>query len=246
MSFDRFRYEIQLMGKKVLLTPILVMVGFALFAVLLHYLKVLPQRFLLAGIEMILPIAVGVMVGNVALQDPALELQLTMPHQYDRTAIQRLLLILGWTACIAFLSSLFLSLLDLAYMPDLLKTWSPLAAFLLMQLAWLAPLLWCAGVGLCIALVTRSWTGSAALLGGIWIVEIIFKDYIALTPWLRPLLLFPTTLLLFSVPGISQADFTLYWLNTRFEVLATGLVLLPLGWLLLHNTEGLLKGANAE
>jgi hypothetical protein len=246
MSFARFRYETQLMGKKVILTPILVMVGFALFSLLLSYLKVSPGRFLLAGIEMILPIAVGVVVGNVALQDPALELQLTMPRQYDRTAIQRLLLILGWTTCIALLSSLVLSLLNLAYMPAILKTWVPLAAFLTMQLAWLAPLFWCAGIGLCIALLTGSWTGSSAMLGGIWLVEIIFKDYIVLTPWLRPLLLFPTTLLLFPIPGISQADFDRYWLNTRFEVLATGLVLLLIGWLLLRNTEGLLKGASAE
>ncbi len=246
MSFDRFRYELQLMGKKVILTPILVMVGFALFSLLLKYLKVSPERFLLGGIEMILPIAVGVVVGNVAIQDPALELQLTMPRKYDRTAIQRLLLIIGWTTCIALLSSLILSLLGLAYMPTILKTWSPLASFLTMQLAWLAPLLWCAGIGLCIALLTRSWTGSAAILGGIWIAEIIFKDYIALTSWLRPLLLFPTTLVIFSVPGISQADFNMYWLDTRFEVLATGLILVPLGWLLLRNTEGLLRGVNAE
>ena len=115
-----------------------------------------------------------------------------------------------------------------------------------MQLAWLAPLLWCAGLGLCIALLTQSWTGSAAMLGGIWIAEIIFKDYITLTSWLRPISLFPTTLLLFTAPGISQANFNMYWLNTRVEVLATGLILLPLGWFLLRNSERLLKGANGE
>ena len=246
MSFDRFHYELQLMGKKVILTPILVMVGFALFSLLLKYLKVAPERFLLAGIEMILPIAIGVVVGNVAIQDPALELQLTMPCHYDQTALQRLLLIIGWTVCIAVVDSLILSLLGLAYIPDVLKTWSPFASFFTLQLAWLAPLLWCASVSLCSALLTRSWTSSAAMLGGIWIAEIIFKDYIALTSWLRPVLLFPTTLLIFTIPGISQADFNMYWLDTRFEVLATGLILLPLGWLLLCNSEGLLRGANAE
>ena len=246
MSFDRFRYELQLMGKKVIITPLLVIVGFALFSFLLNYLRVLPERFLLAGSEMILPIAVGVVVGNVAIQDPALELHLTMPRHYDRTAMQRLLLIIGWTTCVALLSSFVLSVLGFAFMPDILKTWSPFVSFFTMQLAWLAPVLWCAGIGLCITLLTRSWTSSAALLGGIWLAEIIFKDYIALTPWLRPILLFPTTLLLFTTPGISQADFTLYWLDTRLEVLATGLLLLPLGWLLLRNTEGLLRGVNAE
>lgn len=49
MFFDRFRYELQLMGKRVILTPLLVMVGFALFAGLLHYLKVEPARILSAS-----------------------------------------------------------------------------------------------------------------------------------------------------------------------------------------------------
>jgi glucose uptake protein GlcU len=83
------------------------------------------HAFPVGGIEMILPIAVGIIVGNVALQDPALELQLTMPRHYDRTAIQRLFLIIGWTGCIALCANLCLSLLGLAYMPDILISWSP-------------------------------------------------------------------------------------------------------------------------
>jgi len=55
MNFERFRYELQLMGKRVILTPIVVMVCFALFAELLRYLHVIPARFLSAGLEMILP-----------------------------------------------------------------------------------------------------------------------------------------------------------------------------------------------
>jgi hypothetical protein len=46
MSFDRLRYELRLMGKKVLLPPFLVMLCFAAFALLLHFLKVVPSRFL--------------------------------------------------------------------------------------------------------------------------------------------------------------------------------------------------------
>src|SRR3954449_9971786 len=51
MNFERFRYELQLMGKRVILTPIVVMVCFALFAELLRYLHVIPARFLSAGLE---------------------------------------------------------------------------------------------------------------------------------------------------------------------------------------------------
>lgn len=63
-AFDRLRYEVQLLGGKVLFTPILVVGGFALLALLLHYLNIAPERFLLGGIEMILPLAAGVVVGN--------------------------------------------------------------------------------------------------------------------------------------------------------------------------------------
>jgi hypothetical protein len=36
------------------------------------------------------------------------------------------------------------------------------------------------------------------------------------------------------------------WFTNRFEVLATGAALVIIGWLLLHNTEGLLKGTSEE
>ncbi len=37
MFLDRFRYEIQLLGKRVILTPMLIMVGFAFLAFLLSW-----------------------------------------------------------------------------------------------------------------------------------------------------------------------------------------------------------------
>jgi len=97
-------------------------------------------------------------------------------------------------------------------------------------------MLWYVAVGLCLALLIRSRSASGALLGGIWIAEVLFKDFFAATDWLHPLFLFPTTL----KPEIN------FWLTNRFELIITALVLLPLGWLLLHNTEGLLKRASEE
>jgi len=91
MNVDRLRYELQLMGKRVILTPILVMLGFAAFAGLLAYLHVMPARFLSGGLEMILPLSAGVIVTTVISHDPAVELQLTMPRKYDVTGIRRLL-----------------------------------------------------------------------------------------------------------------------------------------------------------
>jgi hypothetical protein len=224
------------MGKRVILTPILVMIGFALFAGLLHYLKVDPTRTLSASLEMILPLAAGVVVATIVSHDPAIELQLTLPRKYHRTAMVRLGLIVAWTACIALLSSAVLVVLNLAYVPFQLQSWSALLSFLTNQLTWLAPLLWFVGLGLCLAMLLRSRSASSAILSGIWVGEILFKDFFIDTDWLRPAFLFPTTL----TPAID------FWLTNRFEVLGTALVLLLLGWLLLRNPEGLLKGSSEE
>ena len=244
MSLDRLRYEMQLMGKRVILTPVLVMLSFALFAVLLHYLKVEPARFLSGGLEMILPIATGAVVGTIVMHDPALELQLTMPRLYDRTSTLRLVLIVGWAVLIALLASTIISAINQVYMFQPPHSWSELVQFLVQQLAWFATLLWCVGLGFCFSLLFRSPSAAGALLGGIWIAEIIFKDYIFLSDWLRPFSLFPTTLV-YPATVVPQQYINI-WFTNRIEVLGTGLVLILIGWLLLHNTEGLLKGLSEE
>ncbi len=237
MNLDRLQYEIKLMGKRVILTPILVMVGFTLFALLLHYLKVFPARFLSAGLEMILPLAAGVIVATITSQDPAIELQLTVPKKYHRTAMGRLILIALWSAIVALLASSLITAIKLAFVPTQLLSWSAPTQFLTNQLTWFSPLLWFVGMGLCLGLLTRSRNASGALLSGIWLVEIVFKDFFASTNWLQPLFLFPTTL----KPALD------FWLANRLEVLIMALLLLPIGWLLLRsNPEGLLKGSSEE
>src|SRR5437764_12628706 len=65
MFLERLYYEVKLMGKRIILTPVLVMVGFALLAGLLHFLKVAPARALSAGLEMILPLMAGVVTAAI-------------------------------------------------------------------------------------------------------------------------------------------------------------------------------------
>jgi hypothetical protein len=91
-------------------------------------------------------------------------------------------------------------------------------------------------LGFCLALLIRSRSASAALLGGVWIVEAIFYGYFALIGWLKPIFLFPTTL----APAID------FWLPNRLSLLGIALALLVLGWLLLYNTEALLQGVSGE
>lgn len=244
MFSDRFWYELKLMGKKVTMTPILVMVGFAALAILFHYLNVDPSRTLSAALEMILPLLAGVVISAVTSQDQAIELQLTVPRKYHLTVMRRLATILGWTAIVTLISSVIIVLLNLGFIPQDTPAWTNPLPFLVGQLTWIATLLWYVAAGLVLGLLTRSRAASAALLCGTWIVEIIFKDLFLASAWLKPVFLFPTTLYALAGP-LPQATFN-FWLDNRFEVLATGLVLLPIGWLLLRSPERLLKGSGEE
>jgi hypothetical protein len=241
---ERFRYEIKLLGKRSLVTPILVMLGFALLAELLYHLHTNPERTLSASLEMVLPLATGTLIATITSQDPAIELQLTLPKKYALTALGRLAIIVGWTICIAILSSISLFVVKLTYIPQPSSSPSTLILFLIAQLTWLAPLLWFSSVGLCLALVLRSRSASSALLGGIWIAEIIFKDYIAATNWLHAVFLFPTTLL--PLVGFIPQDLFHLWLTNRLELIGTALLLVLIGWLLLRNPEGLLRTSSEE
>lgn len=239
MLLDRLQYELQLMGKRVILTPILIMLGFALLTELLHFMHtdvVVISRLLAASLEMMLPLAAGVIAATITSQDPAIELQLTMPKKYHITAFQRLAIIVSWTTCIAFLSICMIYALGLPRIPLQLQSWSAPLQFIADQFTWIAPLLWFVALGLCLAMLIRSRSASSALLGGIWLLETIAGALFASTTWLQPVFLFPTTL----APTID------FWLISRFEVIGTALLFLLIGWLLLHNPEGLLKGASEE
>lgn len=246
MFFDRLYYEIKLLGKRVLLTPTILLLGFAVLACILQARQVSPARMLLGGIEMMLPIAVGAVIGAAVAQDPALELQLTLIRKYHRTGILRLLCVLVLAIVLALIYSNSLAALHMLYMPLFMQKWSPLAVWVQIQLLWLAPLLWCLSAGFCFALLLQSRTASVALLGGIWIAEIVFKDFIVSNVWMRPLLLFPMTLVDYPATNASQADYTTYFFNTRLDLIAMAAVFFCLGWLLLHSTEHMLKGMTAE
>ena len=248
MSFERFRYELQIVGKWVLLIPLLVMGCFALLAAILTILHVDHLRIaqvLTASLEMILPLVAGLLAATVVSHDAAIELQLTLSSKYRSeakrsayqfTALLRIGLIAGWMACVALFSSVFIYHLKYWRIPAQLSTWHVLPQFLVGQLTWIAPLLWFVAAGFCLALLIRSRSASGAILGGIWIVEAIFYGYFALIAWLKPFFLFPTTL----APGID------FWLPNRLGLLSIALAFLVTGWLLLYNTEALLQGVSGE
>lgn len=239
MSFDRYWYELRIMGKWVIVIPFMIMPGFAFLAVLLTIMQVSHLRIsqvLTASLEMVLPLAVGLLITTIISHDAAIELQLTMPKTYRVSVFVRLSLIIGWTGCIELFSSAFIFHLRFWRVPAQVSTWNVLPQFLIGQLTWAAPLLWFVCVGFCLALLMRSRSASSTLLGGIWIIEAIFYGYFAMVDWLKPVFLFPTTL----APNIT------FWLSNRIELLITALVLILPGWFMLRNSELLLQGTAGE
>lgn len=237
MDRQLLRYELRLLGPKVILPPLLVIVLFGALAVLLHILGVNTSHALMASQEMFLPLAMGAIVAATGLHDPALELQLTMPTSYRRTAMYRFLLVLIWAACVSFLTNTILFSSKLGYQPQQIQSWAVGWQFLVGQLIWLAPLLWFMSVGFCITILTHSISASGAVLGGIWILQALFiKNLLETNAWLQSFVLFPTTLM-------PDAPF---WLTNRLELLAVAIFLIPINWLLLRNSESLLKSVTAE
>lgn len=238
MFLDRFLYEIRLMGRKVVLTPLLVILAIALLAVILYATggKLPAERLLTACLEMLLPLAAGFVIATVAAHDPAIELQLTMPRQYRSTALSRLAFIAGWTACISLISGTLIFLLHVWWGPAQLNTWSSPLQFLVGQLTWLATLLWFTSASLCLGLLIRSRSASNTVIGGIWVLQLLLYTTFLSFNYLQPLFLFPTTI-------APEVDF---WLSNRIAVLTIGIVLLIPAWLLLRQTESLLKGAGEE
>ena len=239
MSQDRIWYELRILGRWMILIPPFIILTFVLLGGILTLMQVGHSRIsqvFTAGLEMVLPLAAGLLTTSIVSYDNAIELQITLPKTYRITVFVRLGLIIVWTSCIALFSSVFVYHLKFWHTPVQVENWKVLQQFLIVQLTWIAPLCWFVGVGFSIALLIRSRSASSALLGGIWMIEAIFYGYFAFIDWLKPLFLFPTTL----APGIS------FWLSNRIELLTTAIVLLLLDWFMLRNLEKLLQGAASE
>jgi hypothetical protein len=217
--------ELRVLGPWLFALPLLAAVGLCTLVGVLHarnvspaYVAVLP----IAILEACLPLAIAILSATVAVRDAALEVQLSLPRPYARTALVRGALLFGWVALLEVGTALALDSLFPA-------VWAGSITHAL--LLWLAPLLWLAGAGWVLALVLRSRTVAMALVGTVWIAQVFFHDIFATQVWGRPWFLFTTTFM---------PDASFWWAN-RVELLATGLVLCYLAWLIIANPERRLR-----
>lgn len=239
MFLDRLRYEVRLLGKLSLVVPCLILLVGALLAGLLRLSQTKTTSLFNACLEMFLPLAAGIFVTTICGHDPAIELQLTLPTLYRRTVLYRLTIIGIWTACVAMIASTSLQGAGLTKMLPIEPSWLPVVQWAVRQLLWFTPLLWFLAIGLFLALLLRSRSASAALLGGIWVAENIMYGLLIGTSWLHPVFLFATTL-------TPVSTLSTFWLANRVELIGTAVVFLLIGWLQLHQTEAFVQKTQGD
>lgn len=231
MAAQLIRYELRRLGWIGLLTPALVaslFCGLALLMTLGGVEKAQVSRILVAGLELGLPLAAGVVAAGIVAEEPAMDLQLALFTRYRTTLLRRLALLVAWTSLFAFAWSVALEI------SGLWSLWMP-EPFLVGQLVWVSPLLWFVAVGTAVALILGGHSVSGALLGGLWTFEILFRDLFLEKDWLRPEFLFATT----YTPDAE------YWLSNRLALISTALVVGLAVWLLSSRTELMAKGSEA-
>jgi hypothetical protein len=223
-------YELRRLGRVGLLLPALTAVPFALFAAFMQLSGSEPpqlSRMLAAYLEAGLPLAAGLAAASVVAEDPALDLQLSFETRYRTTVLRRLGALLSISALCAVLwsSALRLSGLWGAWVRE---------PFVWGQLVWLSPLLFCAALGAVLALLLRGRTAAGAVLGGLWLVQMLFAGHFLTNGWLRPFYLFATL----RAPG---ADF---WLDNRLALVGAAVALLAV-FAVLFRSEALVLGGES-
>jgi hypothetical protein len=222
---ESLRNELRVLGPYPFVAPLVVAAGLVTFVVLLqarHVQHAFIATMLVVTLEGCLPLTAGIALAGVAVRDSALEVLLTVQTAYRLTTARRAALVLAWVL-----------LLEVA------ATWIIRALFpgtilkpgVLGLLAWAAPTLWLAGAALLLAYLLRSRSTSAAVLGCLWVAQLVFHGYFAAYGWTRPWFLFATI----YVPAAP------FWVANRLELVAIALVCFTAAWLFLRNAEWRLR-----
>ncbi len=118
------------------------------------------------------PLMGGILTAYSVLDDPAIELRFATPIPVAWILVERLGLILMVQAVSAWAFQLFCLVMGVNL--------ADLAGGLGLQLAWLVPTLSLMALGVTGALLAAQPMGGALLVGVLWLVEIIFRDWFAL------------------------------------------------------------------
>ncbi|HEY2570071.1 MAG TPA: hypothetical protein VGI27_01295 [Solirubrobacteraceae bacterium] len=236
---DRTRFDLRAIGLGSLAMPLLAcacFVGLSLLTALdasqsggggaqAHHNGATGLLFLL---EFGLPPVAGLVAANLIAADPAKELHLSLKRPYAQTMRRRMALFTVWSALVS--TAALIGVQATGY-------WIAPQSAPLSQLTWAAPLLWFVGLGSVLTLLLRSRVGSSAVLGMLWLGELLFRSYLLHNDVLQKLYLFLTAS---SLAG-GDAPNASYWLANRLTLIALGLAFLAITSLLLTRNESVLS-----
>ncbi len=155
----------------------------ALFLIITYFIKSSPSGFVVctAFLGVALPLIGGILAAYAVLDDPALELQFATPRPAWSMLLERLGLILVLSAVCAFIYQAGLVLLQV----DL----APLGGLAARQLSWLVPTLLMLVLGTAVAFALRQAIAGAAVIGLVWILQLMLREWFLQNTYARYLLL---------------------------------------------------------
>ncbi|GGN44134.1 putative outer membrane lipoprotein [Actinoplanes campanulatus] len=221
-----WRYEARRTGwAAVLGPPLAVALGIAAALAYPEPSDTTTARILLGGLEMAVPLAAAVVCSTLIGQDPAREVQLTVPTPYRITLLRRMIVVLSWTAAVAVLAAAVL------IVTGWWARWPQNHGAFAGQLTWLAPMLGLSGLGFAAGAVLRSPAAAGAIVTTVWAIQQFFADAVQEHLPGRLLYLFATT------RGAATDD----WLANRLVLVGAGAVLVALALILLGRPERLIS-----
>jgi hypothetical protein len=235
----RLRYEIRAVGWGNLTLPFVVaaiFVGFSLLAAFdvtkgWNWQSAVTHDYLAQGLlyllEFGLPPVAGLAAAYLIDNNPAKELHLSLPASYAGTMVRRLAILTVWGALICGAGTAA---------AQASGYWIAPQRTLDSHLTWLAPLLWFVMGGAMLSLLLRSRVASSAILGMLWIAELIFRWYFLQDTVLRRFYAFLTLATLEHGPAPNAS----YWLSNRLTLLAMAGVFFITLLILLRQNEALL------
>lgn len=237
--FARLRYEVRAVGWGNLGLPFLVATVFIGFSLLAAYdvakgwswQSAVTHDYLAQGLlyllEFGLPPVAGLAAAYLIDNNPARELHLSLPSSYRATMLRRLAILTLWLALICGGGVLVMQAGGYWVAPQHAPA---------NQLTWLAPLLWFINGGAMLSLLLRSRVASSAVLGMLWIAELLFRGYFLHDTLLQKVYAFLTLATLKQGPAPNAS----YWLSNRLTLLAIAGIFLIALLILLRQNEALL------
>jgi hypothetical protein len=172
-----------------------------------------------AYLGIVVPLIGGIMAAYAVLEDPALELRFATPVSSAQTMLERLSPTLVVQIVFALIYQAFALLMGADF--------SPFGSVLGLQMTWLVPTLALMAFGCLGALAAAHTVTGVALVGLVWIVELVGRSWFAGNRVGQYLLVFMGSLM----PGHP----TLHANQTCLLILSV--IFLLLGWRLLHRQE---------